>query len=267
MIDLNKSISLKGRLSLLTGGLGNLGVNFAEALAQLDSDIIIVDHPDMDDSNLRERLKKYPNIRVYFYKADFESEKDRSKLVSNITSKFTELSVLINNAAFVGSKEIEGWGVSFSNQSTHTWNRALNVNLTSVFELSRDLTPLLTISRKGSIINISSIYGFVGPDWNLYENTAMGNPAAYSASKGGIIQLTKWMATTLGPDIRVNSISPGGIDRNQPKSFKDKYILKTPLKRMATEDDICGAILYLATDLSLYVTGQNIIIDGGFSSW
>ena len=95
----------------------------------------------------------------------------------------------------------------------------------------------------------------------------MGNPAAYAASKGAIIQLTKWMATTLGPNIRANCISPGGIERNQPKTFKDRYTLKTPLKRMASEDDICGAILYLASDLSLYVTGQNIIIDGGFSSW
>jgi NAD(P)-dependent dehydrogenase (short-subunit alcohol dehydrogenase family) len=267
MLDLNKSISMKGRISLITGGLGNIGSSIAEALAQLNSDLIIVDHPDMDDSNLKDKLKKYPNVKVYFFKSDFESEQSKKKLVKKIINEFAELSVLINNAAFVGSREIEGWGVSFPNQTTHTWNRALNVNLTSVFELTRDLTPLLSATKKGSIINISSIYGLIGPDWSLYENTSMGNPAAYAASKGAIIQLTKWMATTLGPNIRANSISPGGIERNQPKTFKDKYTLKTPLKRMASEDDICGAILFLASDLSLYVTGQNIIIDGGFSSW
>jgi NAD(P)-dependent dehydrogenase (short-subunit alcohol dehydrogenase family) len=266
-VDLNKSISMKGRISLITGGLGNIGSSIAEALAQINSDLIIVDHPDMDDSILKDKLKKYPNINVYYFKSDFESEKSRKKLVKKIINDFAELSVLINNAAFVGSTKIKGWGVNFSDQTTQTWNRALNVNLTSIFELTRELTPLLSATKKGSIINISSIYGLIGPDWSLYENTSMGNPAAYASSKGAIIQLTKWMATTLGPNIRANCISPGGIDRNQPKNFKDKYILKTPLKRMATEDDICGAILYLASDLSLYVTGQNIIIDGGFSSW
>lgn len=95
----------------------------------------------------------------------------------------------------------------------------------------------------------------------------MGNPAAYAASKGGLLQLTRWLATTLAPHIRVNAISPGGVIRNQPEQFLHRYISKTPLARMATEDDFRGAIAYLATNMSRYVTGQTLRVDGGWSVW
>jgi len=106
-----------------------------------------------------------------------------------------------------------------------------------------------------------------GPDWNLYEGTSMGNPAAYGTAKGGLIQLTRWLATTVAPQIRVNTISPGGIYRNQPKQFVERYKSKTPLRRMATEDDFRGVVAYLASDMSKYVTGQNINVDGGWGAW
>ena len=99
----------------------------------------------------------------------------------------------------------------------------------------------------------------------LYNGTDMGNPAAYAASKGGLLQLTRWLATVLAPDIRVNAITPGGVWRNQHEVFHKRYIERTPLKRMAGEEDLKGAVVYLASDLSSYVTGQNIIIDGGYT--
>jgi len=95
----------------------------------------------------------------------------------------------------------------------------------------------------------------------------MSNPAAYAASKGGLLQLTRWLSTVMAPEVRVNAISPGGIERGQPDSFRQRYIAKTPLKRMGTEQDIQGAIIYLSTDMSLYVTGQNIMVDGGWGVW
>jgi NAD(P)-dependent dehydrogenase (short-subunit alcohol dehydrogenase family) len=101
----------------------------------------------------------------------------------------------------------------------------------------------------------------------LYEGTAMGNPAAYAASKGGLLQLTRWLATTVAPQVRVNSISPGGVWRNQPESFVERYKARTPLARMATEDDFRGAIAFLASDLSGYVTGQDLAVDGGWGVW
>ena len=129
------------------------------------------------------------------------------------------------------------------------------------------MTPLLKATEGASIINIASIYGEYGPDWSLYEGTYMSNPAAYSASKGGLIQFTRWLATTIAPDIRVNAISPGGIFRNQPEVFVKRYEAKTPLGRMATEDDFRGVVAFLASDMSRYVTGQNLVMDGGWGVW
>ena len=129
------------------------------------------------------------------------------------------------------------------------------------------MTPLLKAAKSGCIVNIASIYGMYGPDWGLYEGTSMSNPAAYAASKGGLIQLTRWLATTVAPDIRVNSISPGGIFRGQPEEFVNRYKDRTPLGRMANEEDFRGAIAYLSSDLSQYVTGINLPIDGGWGVW
>jgi NAD(P)-dependent dehydrogenase (short-subunit alcohol dehydrogenase family) len=177
------------------------------------------------------------------------------------------LDVLINNAAFVGTSDLKGWGVTFAQQTIETWRRALEVNLTAAFQLCQGLSPLLQSSGRGIIINIGSIYGEFGPDWSLYEGTSMNNPAAYGASKAGLLQLTRWLATTMAPAVRVNAISPGGIARGQAQAFVKRYEARTPLGRMATEDDFRGAVAFLASDMSAYITGQNLLIDGGWSVW
>lgn len=141
------------------------------------------------------------------------------------------------------------------------------MNLTAAFHLSKDLLPLLRASGHGTIVNVGSIYGEYGPDWSLYEGTTMANPAAYGSSKGGLFQLTRWLATTIAPEVRVNAISPGGVSRGQPENFVQKYVSRTPLQRMAREDDFRGAIAYLSSDLSAFVTGQVLTIDGGWGVW
>jgi NAD(P)-dependent dehydrogenase (short-subunit alcohol dehydrogenase family) len=118
-----------------------------------------------------------------------------------------------------------------------------------------------------NIINIASIYGSYGPDWSLYKDTDMGNPAAYAATKGGLIQFTRWLATTISPAVRVNAISPGGVLRNQPKSFQNRYESRVPLARMASEQDFKGALAYLSCDLSAYVTGHILEVNGGWGAW
>ena len=133
--------------------------------------------------------------------------------------------------------------------------------------MSQKLEPLLNGSKGANIINVGSIYGIYAPDFSLYEGTNMGNPAAYGVSKAGLNQLTKWLSTSMAPNIRVNSISPGGISRDQPKKFVTKYIQKTPLKRMANEVDFLGVMAYLSSDMSEYVTGQVIQVDGGWGVW
>ena len=126
---------------------------------------------------------------------------------------------------------------------------------------------ILRVNPGAVVLNIGSIYGAVGPDLRLYKETNLGNPAAYAASKGGVRAITKWLATVLAPEIRVNLISPGGIWRGQDQRFVDRYTENTPLKRMATEQDLKGAIAYFVSDLSAYVTGQELFIDGGWTAW
>ena len=257
-------INLKGRKALITGGAGHLGRVFAETLAELGADLILVDLPGTDLEHVSDDLESKWQVKVNVEYCDLENPIERARLITLMSQGGYPLNIIVNNAAFVGTSNLEGWNVAFANQSVDTWRRAMEVNLTAVFDLCQGLSPLLTRSKGGCVINIGSIYGLYAPDWNLYEGTDMSNPAAYAASKGGLIQLSRWLATTLAPEVRVNVISPGGIRRNQDQKFIDRYELKTPLKRMAVEDDFRGALAYLASDLSKYVTGQVIEIDGGW---
>jgi len=261
-------ISLEGRTVLLTGACGAIGSVIAAGLAELKASLILVDLPTTNGDALKNLLIKKFGIEASFIACNLESIEERKKFIDKILKKYFSIEVLINNAAFIGSAKLDGWAVKFEKQSIETWNRVLDVNLTSIFHLSRDLTPLLKESKYGgSIINISSIYGIYGPDWSLYEGTDMANPASYAVSKGGVLQLTRWLSTTLCPEIRVNAISPGGIYRGQNESFVRRYVDRTPLGRMGNEEDLLGGIIYLATDLSKYVTGQNLSIDGGWGIW
>lgn len=260
-------MNMEGRRTLITGATGEIGQKMAEVIAELGGDLILVDKTDETFNSLVKRLKNIREVDIQCIICDLEIESDREKLVHDLLSSGTNINVLINNAAFVGDSDLQGWATNFENQTVDTWRRAIEVNLTAVFDLSKRFAPILKKTKNASIINISSIYGVVGPDYSLYENTDMGNPAAYAASKGGLVQLTRWLSTTLAPSIRVNTISPGGVFRNQPESFVKKYESRTPLGRMATEDDFKGIVAYLASDLSLYTTGQNIVVDGGWTAW
>ena len=148
-----------------------------------------------------------------------------------------------------------------------TWRRALEVNLTAPFVLIQAAAADLSDSGHGSVINVASIYGLVGPDWRLYEGTALGNPAAYAASKGGLLQLTRWLATTLAPEVRVNADHARRRVPGHAGAVLCRYAARTPLGRMAREEDFKGAVAYLASDLSAYVTGQNLAVDGGWTAW
>jgi NAD(P)-dependent dehydrogenase (short-subunit alcohol dehydrogenase family) len=260
-------LNLNGRIALITGATGNLGRVMSNALAELGADLILVDHPDVDFNELENELRELWNVKVYSYHCDLENEKSRLKLISKIKIEHKKINILINNAAFIGVSKLGGWIGSLAEQSLDTWRRALEVNLTAPFHLCQKLEPLLNGSEGANIINIGSIYGIYAPDFSLYEGTNMGNPAAYGVSKAGLDQLTKYLSTSMAPNIRVNSISPGGVSRNQPNEFVKRYIKKTPLKRMANESDFIGVVAYLASDMSLYVTGQVVQVDGGWGVW
>ena len=266
MTTIKTLMNLRGRRALITGAAGGLGQIMAQTLAELGADLVLLDRENTHLPELAKSLSNDWHVEIVIKYCDLEIQEQREALITQMIQE-DKLHILINNAAFVGTSGLNGWAVPFADQTIETWRRAIEVNLTAVFHLCQGMAPLLKASGQGCIINIGSIYGEFGPDWSLYTGTSMGNPAAYAASKGGIVQLTRWLATTLAPEIRVNAISPGGIAREQAKEFVKRYEAKTPLRRMGSEDDFCGAIAYLGSDLSLYVTGHILSVDGGWGIW
>ena len=256
---------LEGKNVLITGGSGFLGTALCAEFARQGANLIIMDKVAADQAFLE--VLRSQGVEIEFIEVDFESQDSRTDAISKMHSKYPKLDVLINNAAFVGTTAALGWAVPFADQSIETWRKAIEVNLTTPFHLVQGLFELLQKSDDPVVINLGSIYGSLGPDWELYSGTSMGNPAAYAASKGGLIQLTRWLATTLGPKVRVNCVSPGGVSRNQEPEFVNKYEFRTPLKRMATEAEIVSVIVFLSSSSASYVTGQNIQVDGGWGAW
>ncbi len=267
--SLKELMDLSGRVALITGGAGHIGRDVAAALAELGATVAIADRDDEAADEVCAGLSRDYGIKAKAFPIDFELEDEDTvkALPGEVVGALGGLDILVNGAAFVGTSELIGWNVPFEEQSAETWRRALEVNLTSAFVLVQASIGALKRSGRGSVINIASIYGMLGPDMSIYEDSGMGNPAAYGASKGGLIQLTRWLATVLAPDVRVNAITPGGVSRGQPDNFREKYTARTPLRRMAREEDMKGAAAFLAGDAAAYVTGHNLVIDGGWSAW
>ena len=260
--------SLEGRVGLVTGGGGYLGSAIGQALTELGAHVVLLDVQSERCQQVARELARSSKVEVEPLVVDLEDESELRSVVDKVISRFGQLDILVHCAALVGTSELKGWAGPFGEQSAETWRKALEINLTAPFVLTQSCEQPLRDSGHGSVISIGSIYGILGADFGLYEGTAMaGVPGAYAASKGGLVQWTRWLATVLSPKVRVNSISMGGVWRDQPKLFHERYKERTPLQRMATEEDIKGAIAYLASDLSLYVTGQNIVVDGGWSAW
>lgn len=260
-------MDLRGRVALVTGGAGHIGTAICEALAELGAAIVVLDRLEQACTGVARRIQESFAVPTMPLVVDLSDEPSVRSAPSSILNRFGQLDILVNCAALVGTSELKGWTVAFSEQTSEAWRAALEINLTASFVLAQSCFRALKASGHGSVINIASTYGIVGPDMRLYNGTAMGNPAAYAAGKGGLLQLTRWLATVLAPAVRVNAISPGGIRRDQPQAFQGRYVARTPLGRMATEEDLKGAVAYLASDLSAYVTGHNLVVDGGWTAW
>ena len=256
---------MKKNIVAITGGAGHIGKKIAIDLASKNVNVVIIDKVEKNAKKLVESLNKNKNSNHSYISADLSDPKIFQSINLFIKQKYGKLDGLINNAAFYD--KIDGWGVGFDKEGYEAWLKVMQVNLLAPFFLVQSCCSLLKKSKYASVINIASIYSSVAPDPSLYKGTKMINPAAYSASKGGLVQLTKWLSTMLAPDIRVNAISPGGISRSQIDKFKSRYEKRTPLGRMANEKDVANAVIYLLSKESSYITGQNIFVDGGWSVW
>jgi NAD(P)-dependent dehydrogenase (short-subunit alcohol dehydrogenase family) len=267
MKSLRELMNLNGRVALITGGAGHIGSVLCEALAELGASIVVLDSQGQSCTEVAARLHDKFGVETSPLITDLSEESEVRLVPERVLSRFQKLDILVSCAALVGTSGLEGWAVPFPKQNAATWRLALEVNLTAPFVLTQVCAEALGASGHGSVINIGSIYGMVGPDMSLYENTEMGNPAAYAASKGGLLQLTRWLATVMAPKVRVNAVTSGGVWREQSEGFTSRYVARTPLERMATEEDLKGAVAYLASDLSAYVTGHNLVVDGGWTAW
>jgi NAD(P)-dependent dehydrogenase (short-subunit alcohol dehydrogenase family) len=260
-------MNLNGRVALITGGAGHIGSAMAEALAELGARIVLLDSSQNACASASDRIQHLYNTESFSLAVNLSNENEVRSVADAVLNRFGGLDILINCAAMVNTSNLKGWIAPFKEQGSETWRGALEINLTAPFILTQLFADALAKSGHGAVINVASIYGMVGPDMKLYEGTPLGNAAAYGASKGGLLQLTRWLATVLAPKVRVNAITPGGVWRKQPQVFTHRYIERTPLGRMGREEDFKGAIAYLASDLSAYVTGHNLVVDGGWTTW
>lgn len=241
-------MELKNKIILITGSNGFLGMSLVKFLKNRCKKLILIDRHD-----------KNKNLVGDYYKCDFEMSTEIEDLIKVIKKRFKKIDAIINNAAMVGDE------IKKNNFSLDEWQRCIKINLISVYQLSMGLKSCLLKSSDPSIVNISSIYSIVGPDNEIYKGTSIFNPASYSASKGGLNSLTRWLAGSLDKKIRVNSISLGGVLRKQSNKFVKNYSKKTIMKRMANNEDLIGPVVFFISNYSNYVTGQNLVVDGGYS--
>lgn len=265
--------SLKGKNAIVTGGAGILGQHFCNGLASAGANVAIIDI-NIDKANeIAKEIEVKHNVKCKAYLCNLTSENEISITIKKITNDFGEINILHNNAAGKSSN-LEAFFAPFEDYDLQQWKEIMNFNLDSMFLVAKYVGKVMREQGKGgTIIQTASIYGVMGPDNRIYEgsyylNREINTPAVYSASKGGVIALTKYLATYWAKDgIRVNTITPGGIESGQNETFKENYSNRIPLGRMGKAEEMVGALIYLASDASNYMTGQNLIIDGGLSAW
>jgi NAD(P)-dependent dehydrogenase (short-subunit alcohol dehydrogenase family) len=265
MKTLKELMDLSGRVALITGGSGYVGSTAGQSLAELGAKVAVLDIEQEKCDAVATVLSETYKVDCVGLAVDLSATDEIARVPARVKERLGRLDIIIHSAAYTAN--VPGWAVPFEEQSVEPWDRAMRINMTAAFLLVQAAKDLLVQSERGSVLFVSSIYGIVGPDMRLYKDTGMNNAAGYAATKGGLLQLMRYLATVLAPHVRVNAISPGGIWRNQPEQFHERYKARTPLGRMATEEDLKGAIAYLASDLSNYVTGHNLIIDGGWTAW
>ena len=252
---------LKDRIAVVTGGAGLIGKELVRGLAEAGATVVIAEINGDKSKDIINEFTKL-GLDVIFRYLNIAKEVSVSNLIKFINKKYGKIDIWVN-CAYPKTKD---WGLRFENIPLTSWQKNVDMHLNGYFVCCQKVAECMKRQKSGSIINMASIYGIVGPDFAIYKNTKMTMPAAYSAIKGGIITFTKYLASYYAKyNIRMNCLSPGGVYDKQPAVFVKRYIDKTPLKRMANKEDIVGGVIYLASDASKYVTGHNLVVDGGWS--
>ncbi len=267
----SKLFAMNGKVAIVTGALGLIGRHHCKALAEAGANVIVADL----DTEACERFAKELPTQSLGVKLDVTCMESIEQAKNIVISEFNWVDALINNAAindmFEDPKAASEQS-KFESYPLQLWQKSVDVNLTGVFLCSQILGGVMAEQKSGSIVNVASTYGMVAPNQSLYKdengNQSFYKPPAYSATKGAIITFTKYLAAYWGnKGVRVNTLSPGGVQNGQDEHFVASYSEKTPLGRMASPTDYKGAVVFLASEASKYMTGANLVVDGGWIAW
>jgi len=268
--------NLKDHVAVVTGGVGLLGAEFCKTLAEAGAAVAVVDLNGDAANKVADGLVK-DGYKAGGIAGDITKPDSVNAMVASVLSTFGRLDVLVNSAALdpkfdpdAASKGIAPG--AFEDYPLEQWNAAMSVNLTGMFLVTQAcVKPMIAQGKKGSIINICSTYGLNGPDQRIYIKDGKRvayKPVYYTTTKAGVMGFTKYLAAYYaGTEIRVNALTPGGVFNNHEEYFVKNYSAKTILGRMAKKDEMNGALLFLASDASSYMTGNNVIVDGGWTAW
>jgi len=275
-MKIQEKFDLTGRVAVITGGVGLLGAEFCRTLAEAGAAVVVVDLNASASQDCAESLTNN-GYKALALPTDITQPDSVNAAVEKVLSSFGRLDILVNSAALDPKFDPDaiGKGITpgaFEDYPLDLWNSALNVNLTGMFLMTQAcVKPMLDQEKKGSIINICSTYGLNGPDQRIYVKEGKRvafKPIYYTVTKAGVMGFTKYLAAYYAEtEIRVNALTPGGVFNNHEDYFVKNYSAKTILGRMAKKDEMNGALLFLASDASSYMTGNNVVVDGGWTAW
>lgn len=265
-MNISKLFDVSNKVVIITGATGNLGAEYVKGFSQAGANVVIADLEFKNCKKLADEIKEKYDVDPLPIKLDLNNKKSINLMIKKTILKYSKIDVLINNAAYQGNDKLRT--TKFENFPLEAWNQGLGVNLTGIFLTCQEVGKVMSKQGFGNIINIASTYGIVAPDQRIYGKSGQNAAAFYSATKAGVINLTRYLASYWrGSGIRVNTLSPGGVKRNQKPSFIKKYSDKTMLGRMANRDEYVGSLIFLASEASSYMTGSNLIVDGGWTAW
>jgi 2-deoxy-D-gluconate 3-dehydrogenase len=274
MSTIIEKFNLHGRTAVVTGGAGLLGRQFTRTLGEAGAAVVVA---DLNINAAMEQVARLQEegLQAMAVEVDVTDPESASHMVTKTLSEFGRLEILVNSAALDPKFDPEHLGEqsenNFEDYALTAWQKSIDVNLTGAFLISQAAARHMAKTGEGVIINICSIYGLAGPDQSIYpeiEGKRQFKPVDYSVTKAGILGLTRYLAAYYaGTKIRVNALTPGGVYNQHDETFSTQYAAKAIIGRMAHLDEMNGALLFLASDASSYMTGANLVIDGGYTAW